>query len=184
LPESDQQLDVEWVRTGLRDAVAAANAGDELTGISWWVDRELLPIFDESGLVRLQQLLSESGSDPWIANALAIVVSSRDLDPSAIFSDTSVLAGCVTYLRDGYSFEHRWAWIVLCLGGFDNQRRAQLSLQLAHAVADDEVALWMIGDGPIASIEDRPGGVALIRALAASDALLARIKHLVVGDTQ
>jgi len=177
----------------LRDEVATALAKDrsDLDGVAVVTKSLLWPAIERDGAARVVLALAELKDDPFIAAALVDLSGRRTFRVTDIYSDDEIIDAALTYLiampnatiEDGH-----WAWTALW-GWADDENgdigvgdHFRLVTRLIDEAPWDDKVLWMIGNGPLGAAEAALGGADRVRALAASNAKVAHVRHLVEED--
>lgn len=141
------------------------------------VETSLLPTFDRRG----EEIIAElrAARSPAARAALVEIDSRWRLGLLKLISGPDLVEGVRNYLARPGGFEHEWAWYGLCDGVLAPEERWDLVMALVDVAPDDDESLWLIGDGPIASIENDAELLKRLEIEEQSNPRLARIRQLV-----
>lgn len=133
------------------DVLAELSAARSWDEIELLLEASVLPIWDRIGEELVERL--RATASPGARAALVEIDARRQLGLLNVFESHELVEASLGYLAQPGAFEHEWAWYGICHGNLAPEERWDLVIELVELSPDDEESFWLLGDGPIASLE-------------------------------
>lgn len=138
-------------------------------GTSRAIDDVVVPAIADFGGAAVLAELKASRSDPAVATVLSWLIGDESIGlplflATDVFSDDEIVQNALAYLQPTANREAAWAWALLLNhgNGMDVEAHARLLKRVITEMPDRDDALWLLGDGPLSSLQGTEVGKRIV----------------------